>query len=233
MPNISAFDLFCQHSSRFTFPPETWLLQQDQAINEVFLIETGLVKLTRTESSGGEMITGLRSAGKLLGAASASAKNLSPMTVTTLTQCEVYRLAVGQFTDLMETITDFSHHVLELISQQQQEQMIRQAQLGLLSARARLALLLLEFSREIAPNKNGEIRLQLPLKDADVAAMLAIDPAPLSRIFGKLVKDGVIRKSGGWVYLTDLDLLKQEANGGLYRRGGGTEIQVNFYLCLW
>lgn len=220
MPKISAFDLFCQYSSHSTLPPATPLIQQDQTINEIFLIEAGLVKLTRLESSGGEMITGLRTAGQLLGAASTIAKNPSPMTVITLTQCEVYRIAVSKFISLMETNTDFSRHVIELISQHHQEQMIRQAQLGLLSARARLALLLLDFSHELAPNKNGEIRVPLPLKDAEVAAMLAVDPAHLSRIFSKLAKDGVIRKSGGWVYLTNLDLLKQEANGGLYRRGG-------------
>jgi CRP-like cAMP-binding protein len=224
MPNLSAFDLFCQHASRFTFPPETPLLQQDQAINEVFWLETGLVKLTRSESNGREMITGLRFPGKLLGAASAIAKIPSPMTVTTLTQCEIHRLSAHKFIDLIETDADFAHHVLELISQQQQEQMIRQAQLGLLSARARLALLLLDFSREIPPNKNGEIRLQLPLKDTDVAAMLAIDPAHLSRIFSKLAKDGLIRKSGGWIYLIAPELLEQEANGGFIEGGGGQKI---------
>lgn len=115
MPRISAFDPFCQHSSRFTFSPETQLLQQDWPINEVFLIEAGQVKLTRTESSGNEMITGLRSAGKLLGAASALAKTSSPMTVITLTQCEVYRLSAGKFLSLMETNVDFSRYVIELI----------------------------------------------------------------------------------------------------------------------
>ena len=214
------------------FPPETQLLQQDQAISEVFLIEAGHIKLTRTESSGNEMITGLRSAGKLLGAASAIAKTPSPITATTLTQCEVYRLSASKFISLIEMNAEFSRYVTELISQQQQEQMIRQAQLGLLSARARLALLLLDFSRELAPNKNGEIRLQLSLKDVDVAAMLAVDPAHLSRIFSKLAKDGVIRKSGGWVYITNLDLLKQEANGGLYRRGGGGGRNLNKPLSL-
>jgi CRP-like cAMP-binding protein len=166
------------------------------------------------------MITGLRSVGKLLGAASAIAKVPSPMTAITLTQCEVYRLSASKFISLMETNADFSRHVTELISQQHQEQMIRQAQLGLLSARARLALLLLNFSDELVPNKKGELRLQLPFKDADVAAMLAVDPAHLSRVFSKLAKDGVIRKSSGWIYITNLDLLRQEANGSLYRRGG-------------
>ena len=218
MPDFSAFDFFRLHSSVSLIPPEFYLFQQDQAINEVILIETGLVKLTRSEHNGNEIIVGLLSSGRLVGAPSAISNRRAVFNAITVTSCKAYRLSINLFFDLMHSDSTFSGFVTGTIIELQHEVIIRLSQIGLLDARSHLANTLLEFSRNATLQNNGEVRVQLPLSDVDLAKMLAIAPEHLSRLFRQLVTDGLIRRKGGWTYITDIDLLKQEAEGRLHRR---------------
>ncbi len=213
MPIFSAFDVFRQYSSLLPFPSEFYLFQRDQSISEVLLLETGLVKLTRSENNGDEMIVGLRSSGRLIGAASAVSKQNALFNAITVTPCTAYRLPITLFYDLIESEPGFSHYVAEMISELHREVIVRLSQIGLLDARSHLAHILIEFSRSATPQTNGELRLQLPLSDIDISKMLAIAPEHLSRLFRQLIADGIIRRKGGWTFITDLNLLKQEAEG--------------------
>ena len=213
MSNFSALDAFRQHSFLITFPSEFYLYQRDEPINEVFLLETGLVKLTRSENDGAEMIVGLRSSGRLLGAAAAVSKQNALFNAITVSPCTAYRLPINIFYDLIESVPDFSHYVTETISELQREVIVRLSQIGLLDARSHLAHILIEFSRGATTQTDGELRLQLPLSDIDLSKMLAIAPEHLSRLFRQLITDGIIRRKGGWTYITDINLLKKEADG--------------------
>lgn len=93
---------------------------------------------------------------------------------------------------------------------------VREGQRGVAGAsnRKRLAELILQIDAAVAPENNddnGAMRLRLPLARDDIAAALGIAPETVSRLFGRLRDDGVLRVSGRWVTCTDRALLRDVA----------------------
>jgi hypothetical protein len=72
-------EVFCHFASPQPPPPGTRLLKQDCAVRHVYLLEAGVVKLTRTEEQGREMILDIRSPVRLVGVASVISNLPAPM----------------------------------------------------------------------------------------------------------------------------------------------------------
>ena len=193
-------------------PPETELFQRGQAIRDVCLIERGLVKFTRIGKQGREMMVALRSPGNLLGAAAVISRRAPQVTGETLTECRLYSLPVTAFLHLVHTDIEFSRCVLQAISRQFYKQTAQLARLGTVSARSRLAHLLLQSVPESGYKSEKEIRLDLQMSKANRARVLAMSPEHLSRMFTELEEMGIIRRgSKGLIYVRNLALLSQEA----------------------
>ena len=155
------------------------LFRQGDPIRDIYLLEKGIVKFIRIETNGQEMITELRAGGSLLGGASVLANRTAQTIVVTLMPCEVYRISVRDFLHLEKTDENFSHELLRYMSRHQVEKNIRYGQLGLLSARARLEQLLMQFMDELGGEWRGAVRVSLPISKQDIAALLAITPQGL------------------------------------------------------
>ena len=193
-------------------PPETELFQRGEAIRDVCLIERGLVKFTRIGKQGREMMVALRLPGNLLGAAAVISRRAPQVTGETLTECRLYSLPVTAFLQLVHTDIEFSRCVLQVISRQFYKQTAQLARLGTVSARSRLAHLLLQSVPDSAYQQEGEIRLQLlPMDNADLAKMMAVTPEYFSSKLRELEKMNIIRRGKGWIYVRDLAMLIREA----------------------
>lgn len=192
-------DTIRQHSYRQSFPANLPLFQQGDPIRDVYLLEKGIVKMTRGESNGKEIILDLRMSGSLLGAISASASDPAPMSAITVTPCDMYRLSSSDFLHLVDNDTKLSHDLREFISRHRNEQLDRQSQQASLSARARLLILLTQFTKEFGIMRKGQLYLALPIAKQDIAGILAITPQHLSIIFKEMKKDRSIAEEKEWV----------------------------------
>lgn len=171
--------------------------------------------MLRLEPSGSEAIAELRFRGALLGASSALANSVAPMSALTITECTVTRLSSREFLDLVQTNPDFLREMLFFISQQKQEQSIRYTRHAAFSARAQLAELLLKLWGEFGTERNGEMRLATPLSKQDMAGWVGIAPQHLSFILREMKNDGLLAEEKGWIIFLDLERLKYEAETGL------------------
>lgn len=209
--NDKALSVFRRCGELKNYPPGVELYRQGEVIKSAYLLESGLVKHVHAGKRGNEMVLDLRSPGKILGAASIILRNPALVTGATLTECLIYSLTSKAFLNELKTDIEFSQCILRMISQQFYEQVLRQARLGTAPSRSRLAQILLQFIETSAHKSGGEIRLQLPVSNSDLAGLLAIAPSYLSRLLGELEKKGVIRRSKGWIYIRSIDLLRWEA----------------------
>ncbi len=212
--NTDFLDVIREVGSQQTIAAGTQLFRQDDPIRDIYLLEKGLVKFLYIEMNGQEMITEIRSAGSILGAASAVANQPAPTTVVAVTPCEVYCIAIKDFQNMEKTNQVFSHELLEFICRQRNEQNIRYAQLGTLSARARLGRLLLQFMDDFGVERNGQRQLALPLSKQDIAGLLAITPQRLSVLIFDLKKAGLIMENNGWIICKDTQRLIYELGEG-------------------
>lgn len=187
-----------------TYSVGTILFNQDFSAREAYLIQQGLVKLMRLEDEGQPVIIGLRSPGWLLGAASVILQRPHPVTAETLTRCHVCRIWAGDLRRLMKTDDGISWYLHQMHSREVYDQVAQVAGLGGLSARHRLEHFLWELSaaeETVAPQTS--IRLQLPLKQWELAQLIAVTPQYLSELFKRLERDGVIRRNKGWLIISD------------------------------
>ena len=183
-------------------------------MRDIYLLEKGLVKMTRLAANGLEAIAELRFSGTILGAASALAKTPAPLSAQTITKCEVARMSVSDFLQFEQSNPAFSHELLVVISQQKGEQSIRYTLQSTLSARAQLAQLLLLLMREFGNERNGERRLASPLAKQDMAGWVGIAPQHLSALLREMKGDGLIAEEKGWIIFRDFERLTYEAETG-------------------
>jgi CRP-like cAMP-binding protein len=179
------------------YPGTVELYRQGSASEEVFFIERGLVKLTRSEPDGQELIVDLRFPGSFLGGASVVARERNPLTAVTLTKSHLRRVEAKVFCRLMQTEVGFSWHVHQLTCHEISHHISRITQLGCLSARHRLEQLFRQLiTAGGAEGLRRNVTLRVPLKHWEFAQLIAVTPAYLSRLFNRLELEGVIRRDG-------------------------------------
>lgn len=203
--------LFRQRGYLKDCPPQTGLLRQDEPIDRVYLIESGLVKLMRTNAQGREVVTELCFPGTMLGAVSALSGNPAEASAATLFFSRIHCLPARVFLEQIKTNLAFSNQVACALGQNQYEQTLHIGRLGVLSTRGRVASLLLRFIQAADQNQHGEIHLQMPINQTDAARLLAMSRENYSRMLKKLEEAGLIRRNKEWIYISDLELLRREA----------------------
>lgn len=189
------------------YPPAVELFSQGSIPGELYLVERGLIKLIRRFQDGREMIIDLRYPGQLTGAASILLQRSYPVTAITVGRCHLYRAPANIFIDLLRKTPDFCWQVLLALGRDIYEQYDHLAELGGCSARNRLEHLLWKLQPAESGEAGSASRLAIPLKHWEVAQLLAVTPAYLSRLLSQLERDGIIQRSKGWIITLNRDAL--------------------------
>lgn len=167
------------------------LFAQGGAAREVFLLESGLVKLSSTQANGRETILGLRSPGQWVEHGAALSHAPYAFTATTLTHCELYRFDIGRFRSCLEG----SLNVCKLFMREQAIDYSTQSEalIGLktLTARRRLEHFLADLVPDcFGPSSPGSARLRLPLKDYELAELIGVSKQHLSLLKRQMIEVG-------------------------------------------
>jgi CRP/FNR family cyclic AMP-dependent transcriptional regulator len=185
-----------------TYPASVELFQQGAQAQEVYLIKSGLVKLTRLRQDGRELILDLTFAGQLLGSAAAIVQRPHPATAITLTRCSLLCIPSPFFHKALRNNVTLSRYLHQVLSHEVCDELDRVAQLGLFSARQRLEDLLWQLvSVPEFDATAGEARLQLPLKYWEVAQLIAVTPPYLCQLFHELEGEQILHRRKGWLII--------------------------------
>ncbi len=189
-------------------PPATTLFFQGNSAHEVLFIEQGLVKLSRMNIDGQEMIIGLRSKGSLLGAAPVIVQEMHTATAITITRCTLRCFPADVFVRLAKTDGDFGWYLQQAHSLEVHQQVSHVAILRCRSARLRFEHWLLQFLSSLSPQeKQPPMRLRLPLKQWEIAQLIGITPEHLSRVLKQIKEEGVIKEENGYMIISDINKL--------------------------
>lgn len=199
-------------SDSHTYPPAVELFSQGAHPANVYLVQTGIVKFTRSEANGQEILLDLRFPGSLVGSAAAISEKPHPFAAVTVTHCTLSRWSARSFVSLLDTDTSLAARVREILSDDILDHVARISQLTCLPARQRLEHLLWQFcehmgSENLYRQSDRASRLQLPLKQWEVAQFLAITPAYLCRLLAELESEEIIVRRNGWIIVAALGSL--------------------------
>ena len=177
------------------YPAHTEILKQGSPSSAVYFIEKGSVKLTWIDEEGHEVIAGLRHKHWIVGAPPVLLGRPYSFTVTTLTPSVLRCISAQDFLRLVETNREFSQHLIRLLSQAIFNHSRSLVIMGCTSAKERLKDLLCKF----IPDKDQQaelhdLKIHLPLKNKELAQILAVTPEHLSRLLKELEEEHFIRR---------------------------------------
>ena len=187
-----------------TVPPEHEIYSQGESPHTVCLICAGLVKLTRTESDGNRVIVGLRQRGWMVGAVSILLNARYETTAATITRSKLCFVPSETFQRVMDTSLEFSRWISMILSRGLRSSMLSISDQSCLSGRQRLE----KFLWEVVQMQNGivpqrPIKIQMLLKNWEVAQLLALTPQHLCRLIKQLENEGIVMRKNGWLILSD------------------------------
>jgi CRP/FNR family transcriptional regulator len=209
--NKAAFSAYGWSPPR-EYPALTEIMQQDRPATAVYFIEYGLVKLSRFETSGREVIAGLRRRNWIIGAPAVFLGKKYSFTITALVDCKIRHISPERFLSIIETNREFSMHMLRMFSQEIYNYGKMFCNLGCLPAIDRLKRLLYEIMLEINHSSvyKEQVELNFPLKHKELAQMIAVTPEHLSRLLKQLERDGIIKREKGLLVLNYSQSLTKE-----------------------
>ena len=186
------------------YSPRIHLFQQGAPPGEAYFVASGIVKLTALGSDGREVIVSLRGAGWLLGTTSAILNEPYPTSAVTITKSHLQRIATCDLRRLLQTNLEFSLRVHEIHASEARANLERLTALATQSAGERLTTLLTQViiaSRQELRGK--ECMLDMPLKQWEIAQLLAVSPEHINRLLRKLEHEGVVRREKSTIIVAD------------------------------
>ena len=191
-----------------SYPSRSELFQQGTPADDVYFIHQGIVKLVWGEATGKQTILGLRGDGSLIGVPAVVTGEPCPTSAVTLVPSVMERITAEKFLQRLQTDPDFAWQIHQIQSREVHEQLNWLGEMACCSARSRLRRVFSRLTEVSNVQKEGtHSRVQLPLKQREVAELIAVTPEHLSRLLHELSKDGLLHLQDGWIVIPDTQAL--------------------------
>jgi CRP/FNR family transcriptional regulator len=192
-----------------SYPSRSELLQQGTPADDVYFIHQGMVKLVWGEASGKQTIVGLRWDGCLIGVPAVVTGEPCPTSAVTLVPSIMERISAEKFLQRLQTDPDFAWQIHQIQSREVHEQFNWLGEMACCSARSRLRRVFSRFTEVSKVQKKGKhSRVRLPLKQREVAELIAVTPEHLSRLLHEMSRDGLLHLRDGWIVIPDTQTLE-------------------------
>ena len=178
-------------SSVRNYPRNTSLFMQDESATRFYLVLEGWVKLYRQSVDGHESVIHVVAPGESFAEAAIFDTLIFPVNATVVEEARLLYIPSKSFVKRLRENSDICLNILAALSRRQRQLVQHVEQLTVSSSAERLALFLARLARQ----KEGPVKLRLPLDKSLIAARLGMQPETLSRSFAKLRDMGVHSKS--------------------------------------
>ncbi len=163
----------------------------------VYVLCAGRVKLWTANESGRTLILKVASAGQVLGLTAALSGHPHEVTAEAIEACRVRAIQREQFVAFLDGNREAALRAAKLICNEYIAALTEMRRVALpSSASARVANLLLDWTREEGRETGGQRQCNLPLTHEEIASMAATSRETVTRVLGRLRRDRLIRLQG-------------------------------------
>ena len=189
------------------FAPGEVLFREGQSCGCVYVISSGQVKLWADRRGGRRQIVAISGRGELLGLSAALTEGIYEVTAEATGYCRVRAIRKESVLKLLEANPAACMRAMQAVIRDQSSLWLNLRRLGFpISARGRVASLLLDWVRQQTPEGSAQTRCVIPLTHREIASMSATTRESVSRIITRLRHDKVIAVRG-----VALTVLNQQA----------------------
>lgn len=189
----------------------TSLYAQAEPADAVFLIEEGLVKLTRANESGGKIILAICGPGQLIGEETLSAEPEAYYTeAVTITLSTVHRISRGPLLGTLSIQNDLGNGLVDYLLSRKLELAEKVELLCLHDVEYRILHYLALLSNLMTPGSNGD-GYQIPITQLELADLIGATRETTSTTLNQLERRGLIKLSRRLLTIPSPDHLREVA----------------------
>jgi CRP-like cAMP-binding protein len=187
------------------------IFHQGDPGDSLLIVASGSVKILLPSAEGDEAIIATLRPGDFFGELALLDDAPRSATATALDQSDTLVLPRQVFAELLDTIPGLRDALLAGLAHELRRLTGHVEELHFLDLAGRLAMRLSRLARESSPDAHGEIRLDWPYTQSDLAAMIGGTRQSVNRLLSELVEDDLIRIEHDALVIADLDELARRA----------------------
>ena len=187
------------------------IFHQGDAGDSLHIIASGSVKIVLPSAEGDEAIIATLRPPDFFGELALLDGQPRSATATAVDPVETLALSRSTFLELLNAHIELRDALLSALVAELRRLTGHVEELHFLDLAGRLARRLVELSGQTAPGANGEIALDWPYTQSDMAAMIGGTRQSVNKLLGSLIADGLVRIDREQLVITDLAALAQRA----------------------
>ena len=188
------------------------IFHQGDPGDALHIILTGRVKISSPSDSGVEAILATLRPGEFFGSLALLDGEPRSATATAIEVTETLVLPRDRFRQLVSDVAAIRDHVFAELAHELRRLTNHVEELHFLDIAGRLAARLTRLAEEQGiPSDDREIRLDGPITQSELAAMVGSTRQSVNKLLGYLVDDGLIRIERDAIVIVDLAALQQAA----------------------
>ena len=187
------------------------IFHQGDPGDSLHIVGTGAVKILLPSAEGEEAIIATLRPGDFFGELSLLDGASRSATAAALEASETLVLPRTAFLQLLERDPGLRDALLFGLARELRRLTGHVEELHFLDLAGRLAMRLTRLARESVPDASGEVRLDWPFTQSDLAAMIGGTRQSVNRLLSGLVDDGLVRIERDSLVITNVDQLARRA----------------------
>ncbi len=200
-----------QRLRRRRFRRNEVIFHQGDPGDALHIVAAGAVKILLPSAEGDEAIIATLRPGDFFGELALLDGAPRSATAAALDQADTLVLPRPVFIELLDTLPGLRDALLAGLAHELRRLTGHVEELHFLDLAGRLAMRLSRLASESAPGATGEIKLDWPYTQSDLAAMIGGTRQSVNRLLSELVDDGLIRIEPDALFITDADELARRA----------------------
>lgn len=198
--------LHALHGRHRLLPAGETLFHLGESLVALFVLRQGSLKSVAIDEDGNEQVIGFHLPGELIGL-DALGSGRHRCQAVALESTEVCELNMAQLETAAREVPGLQHGLLRLMGHTVEYDQDHLSILSRPQALERLAMFLVNLTGRLQAQGLDGKRFTLPMSRAEIASYLGIVIETVSRSFGRLQEDGMIRIAGRKVQLLDVPRL--------------------------
>jgi CRP/FNR family cyclic AMP-dependent transcriptional regulator len=187
------------------------IMHQGDPGDSLHVVAAGAVKIVLPSAEGEEAIIATLRPGDFFGELALLDGAPRSATVTALEPSETLVLPRQVFNELLDTLPGLRDALLSGLAHELRRLTGHVEELHFLDLAGRLAIRLTRLAQEEQPDARGQIRLDWPYTQSDLAAMIGGTRQSVNRLLSQLVDEGLITIHPDVLVITDLEALARRA----------------------
>jgi len=178
----------------------------------VYLLEKGLVRIFRLSAQGSEVTLGYVRRGEVFGELEAISDRARDSFAQAISPSFVWRIPIPELRRLIDTVPGIALRVAEQMEKRFRRVESRVEGLALRNLRSRICLMLLELAEDFGRQADGEVLIDLPLNQHDLATLVGASRQSVNECLRDLRQARQIAYRKRRIALLDPAELRREAD---------------------